>query len=334
MRYRGLILLVVGLSALAAGTACARDALTGIASRGTTSVAVGDSGRILYSPQAPHVTWFAANPATIMDLNAVAIGANDYIAVGDRGMLFRSADGTGVTWLPRSSRTTKDLFGVHNTATRVVAVGDSGVITYSATLSSDNWTLVASRPTRKALRSISAGGSQWAVAVGDSGTIIWAPASPATVWYLASTVPTTENLRSVSVGWGNSPQFWAVGEGGVILRSTPNAQVWTELVSPVTTDLNGVVFEGLIGIAVGDGGTILYSNGGSIWTKVETPTMANLYAVAHTGSGAGGGFVAVGEDQTILWSALGTAWELKPVPVKKTSWGAIRGGWGPARPGR
>lgn len=322
-----LLLLTVALAALCAGRAVSRDALYGLASRGTTAVAVGDSGRVLYSPQAPHVAWFGAGQPSLHPLRAITIGANDYVAVGDRGQLFRSTDATGVGWLPRSSRTSRDLFGVHNTSTRIVAVGDSGVITVSTSLTTDNWTLVANRPTRKALRAVTAGGSIFAVAVGDSGTIIWSLANLASTWSLAGVVPTVENLRGVAVGPGATPRFWAVGDGGVILRSLPNAQTWELLSSPVTVRLNAIIFEGQIGVAVGDGGTVLYSNGGETWSIMETPTGENLYAVARTGSGAGGGFVAVGEGNTVLWSSLGLVWELKPVPVKTASWGTVRGAW-------
>jgi photosystem II stability/assembly factor-like uncharacterized protein len=327
MRNTRLLLLAAILAALCAGRAESRDALYGIASRGTSAIAVGDSGRVLYSPQAPHVAWFGAGQPSLTPFRAISIGANDYVAVGNHGQLFRSTDATGIGWLPRSSRTSLDLFGVHNTSTRIVAVGDSGVITVSTSLTSDNWTLVANRPTRKALRAVTAGGSIFAVAVGDSGTVIWSLANLASTWSLADAVPTTQNLRGVAVGPGATPRFWAVGDGGVILRSQPNAQTWEQLTSPVTVRLNAVVFEGQIGIAVGDGGTVLYSNGGDIWSVMEAPTAANLYAVARTGSGAGGGFVAVGDENTVLWSVLGLTWELKPVPVKTASWGTVRGAW-------
>ncbi len=337
MRNPRLILLGICLigpaAGLAAGRAEARDAIYGIASRGTTAVAVADSGRILQSPQAPHVVWGGTDRATLTPLRAVSIGANDYVAVGMEGKLLRSADANGTRWLPRSSRTSLDLYGVHNTPTRLVAVGDSGVITISASLTSDNWTVVPNRPTRKPLRAVTAGPT-FAVAVGDSGTILWAAANLATTWYAADVVPTAAHLRGVGIGPGASPRFWAVGDEGVILRSIPNAREWDLLTSPVTTRLNAVAFDGLIGIAVGDGGTVLYSNGGEIWTKIEVPTGVDLYGVAHTGSGAGGGFVAVGDENTILWSAVGVTWEQKPVPAKTTSWGSIRGGWGSGRSGR
>jgi photosystem II stability/assembly factor-like uncharacterized protein len=333
MRNPRLLLLAICLIGLVAGRAESKDAIYGVASRGTTAVAVADSGRILQSPQAPHVAWFGTDRATLAAMRAVSIGANDYVAVGMEGKLLRSADATGLRWLPRSSRTSLDLYGVHNTSTRLVAVGDSGVITISTSLTSDNWTVVANRPTHKPLRAVTAGPT-FAVAVGDSGSIIWAPANLATTWYPADVIPTVENLRGVGIGPGASPRFWAVGDGGVIVRSIPNAREWEQLTSPVTTRLNAVTFDGMIGIAVGDGGTVLYSNGGEIWAKIEVPTALDLFAVAHTGSGAGGGFVAVGDENMILWSAVGLTWEQKPVPIKTTSWGSVRGAWGSGRSGR
>jgi photosystem II stability/assembly factor-like uncharacterized protein len=327
MRNPRLILLTACIACIAAGRGESRNAFYGIASRGTTAVAAGDSGRIIFSPQAPHVAWFGANHATVLPLRAVCIGASDYVAVGEGGQIYRSMDASGVSWLPRSSHTDLDLFGVHNTPTRIVAVGDSGVIMISASLSTDNWTAVENLPTRRTLRAVTAGVSIYAVAVGDSGTILWSPASSVAAWYPAEVVPTTANLRGVTIGPGASPRFWAVGDDGVILRSIPNAREWEAIFSPVTTRLHGVAFEGSIGVAVGDGGTVLYSNGGEIWSPVQVPTGANLYAVAYTGSGAGGAFVAVGEENTVIWSAVGLVWEQKTVPVRKTTWGGIRGRW-------
>jgi photosystem II stability/assembly factor-like uncharacterized protein len=140
-------------------------------------------------------------------------------------------------------------------------------------------------------------------------------------------VPVTVDLHGVTDG--PDQRFWAVGTGGTILRSLPNPlDPWTVIGEEVTTeDLNAITFFGSIGIAVGNNGTILYSNGGSTWAQVDSPTTARLNGVGYTGSGQGGGFVAVGEGQTVIWSQLGTIWTDAVVPVRNASWGSIRGRW-------
>jgi hypothetical protein len=125
-----------------------------------------------------------------------------------------------------------------------------------------------------------------------------------------------------------------VGEGGAILLSpsTPGS-VWSLQAAPVSVDLNAVAVyrllpdNVLICVAVGNGGTILRSANTATWTQVDSGTQKNLYGVAYTGSGAGGGFVAVGEENTILWSPTGLSWSSVLVPIQKTTWGATRAAW-------
>lgn len=327
-------LLLMALVMLAAGDAAGRDALFGVVSRGTTAVAVGDSGRILYSPQAPHVTWLAADgDATRRPLNAVTIGSNDYLAVGNGGRVLRSFTTVGDAWRPLSEQTDAHLLGASRGPNRFVAVGEGGVILVSAAAFGDGWSTVES-PTQRSLRAV-VGGSAFAVAAGDSGTILWSVSTSLTQWFAVAPDPTAEDLLAVAEGPGSPlPRFWAVGRNGTILRSTSNAQQWTQLDSPVSVDLNGIVFFGATGVAVGEGGTILFSNGGETWTPVESPTPQDFYAVAYTGSGLGGRFVAVGEENAIVYSTLGNVWDQGVVASRKTTWGGVRGAWGPSRPGK
>jgi hypothetical protein len=327
--------LVLLFSLASAAPAPARDGLYGVASRGTSAVAVGDSGRAIFSSQAPHNDgWARAVLNSIVPVRGVTTGANDYVAVGLGGFLVRTTNEVGNNWIPRSSRTNADLFGIAHGGDRLIAVGDSGTIIRSASQEADDWTPLAGIPTDRRLRAVS-GGTLFCVTVGDSGTILWSATTNTSSWTVADVVPTTSDLLGVAEGPGNpSRRFWCVGRGGTLLRSQPNARDWEAQISGVTVDLNAIAFallsSGWIGVAVGDGGTILYSNGGATWTQVDTPTQQNLYAVAYTGSGAGGGFVAAGEESTLLWSELGSLWQDVVVPVRPTSWGSIRNAWAPA----
>ncbi|MDM7915175.1 MAG: hypothetical protein QUU85_07905, partial [Candidatus Eisenbacteria bacterium] len=318
---------------LASALPCAAVDYYGVVSRGTTAVAVGDSGTILYSPQAPHRAWFAAATHVVEKLRAATTGATDYVVVGDRGRLLRSITGDGVGWLPRVSGTLVDLFGVSHARERLVAVGAGGIILRTPTQGLGDWERLDSLATSRDLRAVTSNES-YAIAVGDSGTILWATIVSTQSWSSAAQVPTDRDLFGVAGGPGATPgRFWAVGDGGTILRSLPNPQTWEAIPSGTTRALRAVTFFGNFGVAVGDEGTILYSNGGSSWTAVDSGTTQNLRGVAYTGSGEGGGFVAVGDGGTILWSALGLAWEAAVVPTQATTWGTLRGRWS-GSPGR
>lgn len=326
-----LVALVLACSIVASGQVRAEAALRGIASRGPSAVTVGDGGRVLFSWPAPHnLGWNAAEKRTTENLNCVSIGDAGYFAVGNGGKVMRSTDTEqiGTAWQLMGSRTTQDLFGLSHGLSKMVAVGDSAVIIRLDAPTGIVWTRVAAEkvPTRKRLVSVSCGPS-YTAAVGDSGTIVWSLTSSMDLWTLAGSVPTTENLRGVDDIPGSPSRFFAVGENGTLLRSDGLGSQWTAIETTTTADLNAVTFFGFFGVAVGDGGTILYTNGGSQWQAVDSGTDRDLYAVSYTGSGAGGGFVAVGEQNTILWSAFGNQWQSVAVPARRTSWGSVRGGF-------
>lgn len=334
MKGAGRFLMILAALGAAAPAAQGRDALLAVDSRGTSAVAVGDSGRMLYAWPAPHnESWFSSPPYVTERVHAVTTTATGYVAVGEGGRVMRSIDpeGYGTRWIPEGSRTSRDLYGVAHAGDRLVAVGEGGVVIQKLSQSQGDWLLVdpAGVPTSRTLRGV-AGNTTYTVAVGDSGTVLWSRSSNLTTWERVESVPTGLDLRGVGLGPGAAPgRFWAVGEEGVILRSTPNPTTWEAQASPTSTRLSDVVFFGNLGVAVGDGGTILYSNGGDLWTAVESGTSENLYGVAYTGSGAGGGFVAVGEANVILWSRFGNVWIDVIVSVETTSWGSIRSRWLP-----
>jgi len=332
MNLRGHLTAVVSLlviaSAIAARPSRASHDYYGVVSRGTTAVAVGDSGRILYSTQGPHITWFGTQTVVPVNLRAVTTTTTGYAAVAEQGKFYRNSDGTGVLWTPFGSRTRHDLFGAAHVGSYLMAVGDSGAVVVGAFQSDQNpWALVDSVQTGQRLRAVGAGQSAYVVAVGDSGTVVWGTAANPEIWRKVSSIPVSQDLHGIAEG--PNSRFWAVGAGGTILRSLGNPDAaWEQVGEGVTTeDLNAVAFFGLIGVAVGDNGTVLYSNGGSVWALVDAPTTKNLHGVAYTGSGGGGGFVAVGDQSTVIWSATGINWQAAVVPVRAASWGTIRGRW-------
>jgi uncharacterized protein YjdB/photosystem II stability/assembly factor-like uncharacterized protein len=128
---------------------------------------------------------------------------------------------------------------------------------------------------------------------------------------------TTATLYGV---WGAPPNFFAVGEGGTILRSTDDGATWTPLATPSVA--TGLSLRSIWGISSGDGrtsgvtlivvasnGAILRSaNGGATWTA-QTPTSSALYEVWGTRDGETYKVFAVGANGTVLRSTdTGVTW--------------------------
>lgn len=323
-----LMMVAVGLVVPMSPSLAAHD-YYGVASRGSTAAAVGDSGQIIYSSHGPHRTWFGLPPYPY-DFYAITTTSVGYTTCGQNGKIYRNADGDANDWWPVSSRTTEDLFGVSKAGQYLVAVGNAGtVVVGSFTSDQAPWNTADTVQAQVPLRAV-AGSASFAVIVGDGGTVLWSSALNPTVWDSVSAIPTSMDLFGVAEGpYG---RFWAVGAGGMILRSLPNpAEAWERIASGATAStLRAVAFFGFYGVAVGDGGTILYSNGGDSWSPVDSPTGADLNGVGYTGSGLGGGFVAVGDQGTVLWSEVGNMWSEAVVPVRSVSWGQVRQGWGPS----
>ncbi len=74
---------------------------------------------------------------------------------------------------------------------------------------------------------------------------------------------------------------WAVGAGGVILRSTDRGSSWTNVTSPTSSNLNDVFMRsGSVGYAVGAGGTFLRTtDGGDTWSAPSSPGVGDLNSV-------------------------------------------------------
>lgn len=87
-------------------------------------------------------------------------------------------------------------------------------------------------------------------------------------------------LRRVVVYAPNSAVQWNFGANGVILRSTDGGKTWTEQASGVTANLMaGSAPGGMVCWVVGAKGTILLTTDGEHWTKMFSPTTADLVGV-------------------------------------------------------
>jgi photosystem II stability/assembly factor-like uncharacterized protein len=109
------------------------------------------------------------------------------------------------------------------------------------------------------------------------------------------------------VGFAGSPgAFVAVGEGGVIVRSTDEGATWTAVKNTGTNrDLGDIIVaRGGILLADGDGGTIVRSvDGGASWLPVHgTGTTADLGQAIQ---GPNGTLLVSGDDGTVVRSVDG-----------------------------
>jgi photosystem II stability/assembly factor-like uncharacterized protein len=238
--------------------------------------------------------------------NGIPFQSSIYIAVGANGTLLRSLDGKA--WRPINSPTNDAMNAVTYNAllARFVAVGANGVIWMSP--DGITWS-VSSSGTPVELNSVTTDNLGQFVAVGASGTILFS--SDGSNW-VRSDSGTLNTLYSVMdatniLGLG----YIAVGASGTMLYSTDGIN-WQTIASGVTASTlrsvtGGIVIAGTtltpLLLAVGDNGTILASLDGQNWVSQQSPSTAQLNAVAY-----GRQFIIGGNDGSIYTSLDGFNW--------------------------
>jgi len=104
--------------------------------------------------------------------------------------------------------------------------------------------------------------------------------------------------------------FVAVGDGGTILFSSDGA-TWTRAGSGILTTLNTVQYLNNLFVAAGEGGEILVSNNGVTWSPEYTSSNLGITSVAFGGGQfAAAGFDKVQQSFSILKSADGRSWSV------------------------
>jgi len=96
---------------------------------------------------------------------------------------------------------------------------------------------------------------------------------------------------------------------------------WTRLVSPTGADLHRAAWSGTRFVAVGASGAIVTSDDGVAWNSVASGTTNSLNGVAWIENQ----FVAVGEHGTVLMSLDGTTWTAAASPAADVSLRAVAG---------
>jgi len=236
-------------------------------------------------------------------VNGAAFGNGATVLVGNSGTIAVSLNG-GSSWTVPNTGATQDLTCVAFDGQQFIAAGWHGALFVSS--NGFNWV------------NKSFGNEYYFLAAASMpGLVAVAGYSYAAVQNTNITlIPTTDPAAVRGMTIMNS-EFWAVGEGGRILRST-NGINWTEVSSRLpltsTTSFYGVAFDGKKFIAANY--RYLYaSTNGTQWMQVSSPSMLYIHDITW----GNGRFVAVGSDaafplgQPISSSTDGTNWVLHTV---------------------
>lgn len=249
-------------------------------------------------PAAPD--WAESTSIPSVDLLAYAQGNVPAVgyAVGKGGAIFRHYAVEGSAWTVEASGTTRDLYSVGEMLGVVCAVGAKGIAVCSRDPAKVAW---KAEPTGTHQDLLGAHGFGELTAVGRNGTIVYRDEQGS--WSTEAS-GTKADLFAVTSRVGAA---YAVGAGGVIVRSDGGAPKWTPVASGTTEDLFGVAVEAEEVVVVGAHGTILrLTDPRAGFRRESSGTTSDLYGVAHGDRGYD--FIAVGANGTILRS-VASGWE-------------------------
>jgi photosystem II stability/assembly factor-like uncharacterized protein len=238
------------------------------------------------SPNPPGVTTWT--PATSIpngfqsDLSAVTFSGSLFIALGTDGSILTSPDGN--TWASATSVPSGGMnsiaFGIVSGAVVYVAVGNGGKI-FTSTDNLITWIPAAVSNTTKDLYNVSSPNGFF-VATGANGTLL--TSADAVTWTLPNSIPSTPNaLRGATYGTGTGSAvayYVVVGDSGTILTST-DLTTWNLAPPPLTQNLRAIRF-GTRFVAVGQTGSVAYSDDAINWLTTSSGSVADLAAVIFT----------------------------------------------------
>jgi photosystem II stability/assembly factor-like uncharacterized protein len=212
----------------------------------------------------------------------------------------------GWTTLPAPLPTTPLLEAVGTFGDTGLVVAGAGAAVAVSNDGGVKWTDISARGlTSATLSGVAFTDAQHGVVVGRSGTIlVGAPDKLGAFAWNAATRPAdvTGDLRDVAL---SGTVGYAVGVGGVILKTADGGATWTHESAPTTADLNAVAVsaDGSVAAAVGAQGTLLVNQTGS-WEARDTGTTAELIDVALPAAATAGTVYCCSGVQ--VWSYQGT----------------------------
>jgi len=246
------------------------------------TIFVGDGGVIYKTSDVSLV--MVASPTT-QNLYDVTFAGGLFVAVGANGTIIVSED--GVNWLVQTSGVAYDLYSVtFNTVVhRYVVVGEHGTILTSPL--GYSWTSQNSGTTYN-LYGVALWSTTTYIAVGSHGKIL--TSTNGTTW-TSRVSGETNDLESIAIVDldGGTYQAVTVGTNGVILVSNNSGLNWTSQTNPSSEDLHAVNYctwtynsNSFYGyVAVGNNGTVVYSNDSLTWTQLDFPTVSHLWNVYY-----------------------------------------------------
>lgn len=248
--------------------------LLGVAGDTNLLVAVGDSGKIVFSTNS--MVEIVTTNESILETNL--------------------ASELGISWQNANSPTAETLQGITLYSGEFYVAGNNGALAKSS--NGRNWSLLAAF-TANTLTGLAAsdGASPTIVAVGDDGTAY--VSADGSAYSPAAITATTNWLYRVRYLNGN---FVIVGQNGTVITSGDNAVTWTTQTSGSAAWLNDVIYVGDRYYAVGTQGTLIESTNLVNWNSREMISGKSLYSLASDGRR----MVATGIEGLILRS--------RPVP--------------------
>jgi len=275
-------------------------------------LAVGSGGTIL---KRVNGDWIPQNNKGPSDLNAVYLkSSNEGYAVGNNATIFRW---NGIDWtqeyLNQSIGFNAKLNDVAVTAAGDwFIVGDHGTILLKGNLGWEKVNLEAPNDTENNLNALFFSGVV-GYAVGDKGTILHFANQN---WEIESS-NITSNLHDIAFKPGSTGNWYAVGEGGLILKKI--ASGWSQV--PQGThitemNLNAIFFKNLDeGYIVGDSGIIVpWTNSAGFGLPAESHTSLNLQDISYVDDK----WIAVGDHGT-LQMLDANEWSTKPIVTDKSA---------------
>ncbi|MBT8250178.1 MAG: hypothetical protein KJN81_07930, partial [Acidimicrobiia bacterium] len=278
-----------------------------------TGFVVGRGGIVLKTADGGG-TWASLPSGTVDELFAVSfpVDASTGFAAGKNGTIIKTTDG-GASWASLASGTLVDLFGLDFSDNSVgVAVGKDGVIVRT-TNGGSSWSTRSSGVLSDLNAVQYTSDPNLAFAVGQSGVALKST-NGGQDWSAPLVTNTTKELESVNFPV-DALTGYAAGASGTVIMTSDGGTTWSISGTPTTTRLNALAFTGLtIGVAVGDGPTILHTEDPDYEWVDLTPGVENIWALDFPVDNLTG--YAVGKKGSVLRTTDGgNSWIPRPRPT-------------------